>query len=310
MAEPRLNAVTGAFGYTGRYIAERLLAQGEQVRALTGRPVSASPFGEAVAAFPLDFADFDGLVDSLQGVEVLYNTYWVRFARGGLDHARATANLQTLIRAAARAGVGRIVHISITNAAADSPLPYFRGKALVEAALRRAGDESGLCYSIIRPTVVFGREDILINNIAWFLRRFPLFPIGGDGQYPVQPVYVDDVAQLAVASADADGSAALDAVGPEQFTFDELALLIADAVGSRARLLHLPPGMTLAAARLAGLLVRDVTLTRDELDGLMAGHLVSANPPTGAAKFSDWLRENGETLGRRYASELARHYRR
>ena len=310
MSQPRLNAVTGAFGYTGRYIAERLLAQGEQVRALTGRPVSASPFGEAVAAYPLDFADFEGLVDSLQGVEVLYNTYWVRFPRGGLDHARATANLQTLIRAAARAGVGRIVHISITNAAADSPLPYFRGKALVEAALRRAGDESGLRYSITRPTVVFGREDILINNIAWFLRRFPLFPIGGDGQYPVQPVYVDDVARLAVAAAEGDGSVALDAVGPEQFTFNELVRLIAGAVGSRARLLHLPPGMTLAAAKLAGLLVRDVTLTRDELDGLMAGHLVSANPPTGAAKFSDWLRENGAALGRRYASELARHYRR
>lgn len=310
MSQPRLNAVTGAFGYTGRYIAERLLRQGEQVRALTGRPAAASPFGEAVAAYPLDFADFDGLVGSLQGVEVLYNTYWVRFARGGLDHARATANLQTLIGAAAAAGVGRIVHISITNAAADSPLPYFRGKALVEEALRRTGDESGLRYSIIRPTVVFGREDILINNIAWFLRRFPLFPIGGDGQYPVQPVYVDDVARLAVASAEGDGHVALDAVGPERFDFDELVRLIADAVGRRARLLHLPPGMTLAAAKLAGLLVRDVTLTRDELDGLMAGHLVSADPPTGAAKFSGWLRENGETLGRRYASELARHYRR
>ena len=310
MAESRLNAVTGAFGYTGRYIAERLLRQGERVRALTGRPAAASPFGEAVAAYPLDFADGGRLAYSLQGVEVLYNTYWVRFARGGLDHARATANLQTLIGAAALAGVGRIVHISITNAAADSPLPYFRGKALVEEALRRAGEEFGLRYSIIRPTVVFGREDILINNIAWFLRRFPLFPIGGDGQYPVQPVYVDDVARLAVAAADAGGSVALDAVGPEQFSFDELVRLVADAVGSRARLLHLPPGMTLTAARLAGLLVRDVTLTKDELDGLMAGHLVSANPPTGAAKFSGWLRENGATLGRRYASDLTRHYRR
>lgn len=310
MSQPRLNTVTGAYGYTGRYIAERLLRQGERVRALTGRPAAASPFGEAVAAHPLDFADFDGLVGSLRGVEVLYNTYWVRFARGGLDHARAAANLQTLIGAAAQAGVGRIVHISITNAAADSPLPYFRGKALVEEALRRAGNESGLRYSIIRPTVVFGREDILINNIAWFLRRFPLFPIGGDGQYPVQPVYVDDVARLAVASAGADGNVALDAVGPERFSFNELVRLIAGAVGRRARLLHLPPGMTLAAARLAGLLVRDVTLTRDELDGLMAGHLVSAGPPTGAAKFSDWLRKNGNALGRRYASELARHYRR
>ena len=310
MNQPRLNAVTGAFGYTGRYIAERLLQQGERVRALTGRPVSASPFGEQVAAFPLDFADGGRLAESLQGVEVLYNTYWVRFARGGLDHARATANLQTLIGAAAQAGVGRIVHISITNAAADSPLPYFRGKALVEEALRRAGEESGLRYSIIRPTVVFGREDILINNIAWFLRRFPLFPIGGDGQYPVQPVYVDDVARLAVESADGDGSVALDAVGPERFSFYELVRLIAEAVGRRPRLLPLPPGMTLAAAHLAGLLVRDVTLTKDELDGLMAGHLVSANPPTGAVRFSNWLRENGDALGRRYASELARHYRR
>ena len=305
MAQPHLSVVTGAFGYTGRYIAQRLLGAGHLVRTLTRNPAASSPFGDRVERRPLDFDDAGQLAESLRGADTLYNTYWIRFARGCVNHDTAVRNSRNLIDAAMAAGVRRIVHISITGASAASPLPYFRGKGLVEDAIR----ESGLAYSIIRPTVIFGREDILINNIAWFLRHFPVFPIAGRGDYPVQPVFVDDVARLAVDSASGDGNVTLDAVGPETFTFEELVQQIAHTTGGRARLLHLPPSLVFAAARLIGLALWDVVLTRDEIDGLMAGHLVSANPPTGTKRLSDWMRENRDALGHRYASELARHYR-
>ncbi len=213
---------------------------------------------------------------------------------------------RVLIGAAVEAGVRRIVHISITNPSENSPLPYFRGKALVEKAIR----ESGLSYAILRPTVLFSPEDVLINNIAWFLRRFPAFPIAGSGDYPIQPVFVDDLAQLAVNAGAGSEDVVLDAVGPETFTFEEMVRLIARRVGSRARLIHVRPSVALLAARMAGWLVRDVVLTRDEIDGLMAGHLVSADPPTASTRFTEWLEAEGATLGRRYASELGRHYRR
>lgn len=305
MGQSSLSVVTGAFGYSGKYIARRLLDQGGQVRTLTRTPITRSPFGNLVEARPLDFAKFEELVASLEGADTLYNTYWIRFPHRALTYDIAVENSLTLLRAALRAGVRRIVHVSITNASEDSPLPYFRGKGLVERAIL----ESGLSYAIIRPTVLVSAEDVLINNIAWFLRRFPVFPIAGSGDYPIQPVLVSDVAKLAVDWGAASANIALDAVGPEIFSFEEMVRLLARRVGSRARVMHVPPFMALLSSRMVGWLLRDVVLTEDEIDGLMAGLLMSAGPPTASTRFSEWLEAEGASLGQRYASELARHYR-
>jgi len=300
-----LNVVTGAFGYTGRSIARKLLSAGQEVRTLTGHPGRANPFGDRVKAYPLDFGDPDGLAQNLSGATTLYNTYWVRFPRGVVTFEAAVDNTKILVNAAIRAGVQRIVHISITNPSADSPLTYFKGKALVEEAVIG----SGLAYNIIRPTLIFGAEDVLINNIAWFLRRFPFFPLPGKGDYPVQPVHVEDVAEMAAGVAERGENTIQDCVGPETFTYEQLVRLIAGKVGSKAKIVHLPPGLALFLSRMAGYLVRDVVLTRAEIDGLMAGLLVSGGPPTGQISLSRWLDANGDTLGRKYASEMDRHYR-
>ena len=300
-----INVVTGAFGYTGKYIAQRLLDDGAQVRSLTRNPASFSPFGDRVERHPLDFEDTEQLTRSLEGADTLYNTFWIRFAHGAVNHDLAVRNSRILVDAAVSAGVRRIVHISITGASAESPLPYFRGKGLVEDHIR----ESGLACSIIRPTVIFGVEDILINNIAWFLRRFPVFPVAGRGDYTLQPVFVDDLAHLAVESSSAGGNVTLDAVGPETFTFKELVRRIRRTTGGRALVVPLPPSLVFSSAVLMGLALRDVVLTREEIDGLKSGHLVSSGPPTAPTRLTDWLHDNRHTLGRHYASELARHYR-
>ncbi len=300
-----LNVVTGAFGYTGKYIARKLLSTGHEVRTLTGHPGRANPFGDQVKAYPLDFDDPDALAQNLTGATTLYNTYWIRFPRGVVTFEAAVANTKTLVNAAIQAGVQRIVHISITNPSLDSPLAYFKGKALVEDAIIG----SGLAYNIIRPTLIFGAEDVLINNIAWFLRRFPFFPVPGKGDYPVQPVHVEDVAEMAAGAAEGGENTIQDCVGPETYTYEELIRLIAGKVRSRAKIVHLPPGLALFLSRMAGYVVRDVVLTRAEIDGLMAGLLVSGDPPNGRLSLSRWLDENGDTLGRRYASEMDRHYR-
>ena len=297
-------AVTGAFGYTGKYITRRLLARGNQVITLTGHPDRPNEFKGRVEAFPFHFENPDALTASLLGVETLYNTYWVRFDHGERTFDRAVANTRVLINCAQAAGVQRLVHVSISNPSIDSHLPYFRGKALLEEAIQ----QSGLSYGILRPTVIFGREDVLINNIAYLLRRFPVFAVPGSGDYRLQPVFVEDMAELAIQAGHEDKNLTLDVVGPEIFTFDELVSLIAQVLGSRARLIHLPPGLALALSRLVGLAVGDVVLTRDELAGLSAGLLVSSLPPSGQTKFSEWVRENVQNLGREYASEIGRHY--
>jgi len=297
-------AVTGAFSYSGKYITRRLLAQGDEVITLTGHPNRPDPFGGKVQAYPLDF-DETGMARALAGVETLYNTYWVRFDLGGNTQPLAVENTRKLINAAKLAGVRRIVHISITNPSADSHLPYFWGKAANETAVR----ESGMSYAILRPTVLFGTEDILINNIAWLLRRFPVFGQIGDGRYKIQPVFVDDVAQLAVQAGARSEDLVWDAVGPDVFSFDEMVRLIGDKIGQRKAIVHLPAGLALMAARFISVFVGDTLLTPEEVDGLMAGLLVSPEPARGATHLADWLDANKNAVGARYASELARHYK-
>ena len=305
MPHPDIAVVTGAFSYTGGYIARRLLKQGIGVRTLTRSPDQENPFGRQVKAAALDFSDPDGLCRSMRGAGVLYNTYWVRFARGGTTFDRAVENTKALFEAAERAGVGRIVHLSVTNALSESGLPYFRGKGQVEDLLK--GLE--VSYAIIRPTLIFGVGDLLLNNMAWALRRFPVFPVYGNGDYPVQPVYAEDLATQAVAAGSESENSVADAAGPETFSFETLLRLLASSVGVRRRFVHTPPFVGLALTGLVGLLMRDVALTRDEIDGLMAGLLISKEPPTGKTRLADWLADNADGLGRRYVSELRRNFR-
>ena len=298
---PDLAVVTGAFSYTGSFIARRLLADGVRVRTLTRRDDPTSPLHGKVETAPLQFADRAALVESLRGARCLYNTYWVRFERGGTTFDRAVRNSALLFEAAAEAGVERIVHVSVSNPSEDSPLPYFRGKAQVERALAAAG----LAYAIVRPTLVFGPRDILVNNIAWILRRFPVFVVPGDGSGRVQPVSAEDVAEIVVTTA----AGTVDAAGPEEYSFEELLRLVGAAIGCRRPLVHAPPRAALTLGAVVGAVRRDVVLTRDELEGLQASLLVSHEPPRGRDSFREWLERNGATLGRAYVSELARNFR-
>lgn len=278
---------------------------GRRVRTLTGHQERAASANGDIKVRPLQFEDRAQLVESLRGAITLYNTYWVRFPCAGVTYERAVENSRVLIDGAVEAGVRNIVHISITNPSESSALGYFSGKAAVERAI--AG--SGLAYAILRPTVIFGVEDILINNIAWLLRHLPVFASPGPGDYRLQPVFVMDVAEMAVAAGQQAGNTTFDAVGPEAFAFQDMVRLIAVKLRSHTRLIHLPPALALGLTRLVGLAVRDVVLTRDEVQDLMDGLLVSSSTPTGRRRFSAWLDRHAHLLGTRYASELDRHYR-
>jgi nucleoside-diphosphate-sugar epimerase len=300
--QPPFQVVTGAFGYSGRYIAGRLLAMGARVRTLTNSTGRQNPFGERVEAFPFHFDQPDLLTASLEGADVLYNTYWVRFDYGDFNHSQAVKNTLALFEAARKAGVRRVVHVSITNPSIDSPLLYFRGKAELEQALIG----SGLSYAILRPAVLFGREDILINNIAWALRHLPAFGVFGDGQYSLQPIHVEDFANLAVEQGGETGDCIIDAIGPETFTYLDLVITLLSILGVHHPLLMLPPSLGYTAAWAIGKMMGDILLTRDEIRGLMDNLLTTDSPPAGKTRLTDWAREHREALGKTYASELAR----
>ncbi len=296
--------ITGAFSYTGKCATQLLLNRGYRVRTLTGHPGRHNPFGAPVDVLSYNFDRPDQLTESLIGSSTLVNTYWIRFPHGGSTFEKAVQNTRTLIEAASNAGVRRIVHVSIANPSADSPLDYYRGKAELE----RAVADSGLSYTILRPTVIFGLEDILINNIAWFVRHLPVFGIPGDGTYRIRPIYVEDMAQLIVDAVDDYQNSIINAVGPETYTFEGLVQLIAGSVRRSVRLIHMPAPLAYLSTLITGWFVGDVVLTWQEYRGLMTNLLAPQGPSTGETQLSEWLAAHHDRVGVRYASEIARHY--
>ncbi len=310
MTEAPLHVVTGAFGYSGRYIAKELLARGARVRTLTNSEHRGNPFGDAIEVHPLHFDDPAALAASLQGAYALYNTYWVRYdyRRGPTEfgYAEAVTNTRILFDRARAAGVRRVVHLSVANAREDSAWGYFRGKALLEEELRA----SGLSHAIVRPTVIFGGpENVLINNIAWLLRHLPVFGVFGRGDARLTPIHVEDLARICVAAADRDGDEILDAVGPETFTYREMVTTMARAMGLRRIVLPVPDAVALAVGRVLGWFLHDIVITGHEIAGLRDESMYTGTEPLGTTRFTEWLRSASDTLGRRYVNDLARRRR-
>jgi uncharacterized protein YbjT (DUF2867 family) len=296
-----MDAVTGGFSYSGSAIAGELQRRGRQVRTLTNHP---QPDARGMEVCPLDLTDGEGLRRSLTGVDTLYNTYWVRFPHGDTTFETAIEGSAALFRAAADAGVRRIVHISITHADVGSPYAYFRGKGRVEEALA----ESGVSYAVVRPAILFGGDGVLINNIAWLMRRSPVTLMGGDGGYRIRGIHIDDLATLMADLGEQQQDVTLDAVGPESISFADLLRHIRTSVGSRSPILRVPGGVFPAVTWTLGRMLRDTLLTREEYLAMAAGLADSDAPATGQTGLSEWIIRHRDDLGATYAHEIRRHY--
>ena len=298
-----LHVVTGAFGYSGRWIAHHLLNQGVHVRTLTNAVGRDDPFDGQVEVHGLDFKDKERLVNSLRGAEVLYNTYWVRYNKQQhrFAHNTAVENTRLLFEAAKEAGVKRIVHFSVANPAKAPNWTYFEGKVQVENMLKT----SGLSYAILRPTVLFGgHRNVLINNIAWMLRRFPVFGVFGFGNYPIQPVHVEDVAEIAIQQGQLAENTVVDVTGPETFRYKDYIRHMVKAMGLKRLILPMPPMVGWLFGRMLGVFLRDDVITRAEIKGLREGLMATDAPPNGTRLFSTWIAEHGASLGKRYQNDL------
>jgi NADH dehydrogenase len=290
--------VTGAFSYSGSAIAAELHRRGRTVRTLTGHPATDAGSGRAIEVWPLDFSE-TSLRACLTGVDTLYNTYWTRFPQTGTSFDVAIANSHRLFAAAHRAGVRRVVHVSITNPAVDSPFPYFRGKAHVEHELIT----SGVPYAIARPAFLFGRDGVLINNVAWMFRHLPVVPVGDGGGYMVRGVHVDDLARLCVDLARGPEGACVDAVGRDRMSFRELLHTVRDAVAPHRPMIDVPGWLLTTGAKLLAPILQDQLLTRDEYRAMAAGLADSQAPTTGETSFRTWVGQEVPKLGLRYLND-------
>lgn len=297
-----LDLVTGAFGNIGRAITELVLERGRTVRTLTAHPgrSSGGSDSEPIDVVPFRFDDHRALAAAFEGVTTFYNTYWMRTGDAS-GYETAVERSAALIAAAERAGVERIVHLSVAHPSLDSPYAYFRAKARVEETLRA----SSIPAAVVRPALVFGGHAPLLDNLAWLLRRIPVLGVAGHGDYLVRPVHVSDVARLCVDAAGRRDATVIDAAGPDRLSYRELVTQVRDAVGSRTRIVSMPTWAVLAASKLLGVVLRDELLTREELLSTMDGIADITGPATGTVSLGEWLRAHAAELGHHYVNERA-----
>ncbi len=298
-------AVTGAFSFTGSFVAQELLRRGHAVRTLTSHPTPPASWAKAVKTHPFQFHDPAALVGSLRGAQVLVNTYWMRFPRNGIGFSDVVENTRILMDAAKKAGVKRVVHVSVANPSPDSPFAYYRAKAEAEEVVRG----SGISHAIVRPTWIYGENDVLLNNLGWLMRHLPVFAMVGRGRYKVQPVYVGDVASIIADLCESRVQSTVDAAGPDILEYRELARILKRALRKHRFIVPAPAWFALIMGKLTGVLMRDVVLTKPELGVLQASLMTSGEPPLGKVRVEDWLREHHAIVGCRWASDLGRHFR-
>ena len=293
--------ITGAFSFTGAAVAGELLQRGWNIHTLTNR--RPPPGSDHFTTAPLSF-DAAHLRRQLAGADAFVNTYWVRLPWAGQTFQTAVRNSKLLIEAAIQAGVSRFVHVSVSNAGSNANLGYYRGKAEVEAAIR----DSSLAYAIVCPTLIVGPTDVLTNNIAWFVRHFPIFPLPDGGHYRLQPLTLADAGRIIANEVESQRTEQIDAAGPDVMTFREYVRTIAKACGVTKLIVRVPSRIALSVLKLIQMILKDVVLTREELLGLKQEALLSRNTSLATESVTQWLMANGKTLGRRYANDLERHF--
>jgi NADH dehydrogenase len=280
--KPKTVALAGGSGFIGRAIARRLLAGGINVRVLTRNPDAArarldSPGVEFVgvdiglpALLRQALRGADAVVDAIQ-----FDGYPVENPRRGLTFDRIDyGGAIALIAAAKQAGVQQFIYISGAAADENSTHPAFRAKGRAERAIR----ESGLTYTIFRPSLVYGPGDKVVSGLARALRFAPVFGVPGTGLQKVQPVLVDDLAacvMLAVSGRGRNGTYEIG--GPDLMTFDEMMRIIMDASGHRRPLFHIPEGVMRSVGGLLEKLPRPL-LSRDAVTFVTADNACDIKP--------------------------------
>jgi len=272
-----LIAVTGATGFVGRHIAAVLTRRGHAVRALVRRPIQARTLANlGVELVPGDLADVAALTTLTRGAHAVVHLVGIIVEKGPATfHAVHVDGTRRVVEAARQAGIERFVHMSAVGAR-DEPgaTLYHRTKWHAEEQVRA----SGLSHAVFRPSIISGPENAPIRTLARLHRWSPVVPVFGDGRFPTQPVWVEDVALAFALSVEQPTlSGAFELGGPQVLTYEEFLLAIGRAAGHPRPLVHMPLALARAAAGAFDLLGPAAPLTSDQLQMLVEGSATPAN---------------------------------
>lgn len=284
-------AIAGGSGFIGRAIVRRL-GDAARLRVLTRNPdaVRARLAGTGAEFVRADVTEPSSLESAMAGVNVAINAaqfegYPIENPRRGLTFERVDyGGTVAMLEAARKAGVTRFIYISGAAADEHSSQPGFRAKGRAERAIR----DSGLEFTIFRPSLVYGPDDRVVNMLARALRYAPVFAVPGSGKQLVQPLLVDDLAAcVAMAATMGKGrNGVFEIGGPEPMSFDDLMHLLMELTGYERPIIHIPEGLMRLGAILseaAGAILPRPVFSRDAVD-----FLVADNPCDTAALLAEF----------------------
>ena len=239
-------AVLGGSGFVGRHVCHSLASAGYRVRVATRDRERAKknlillPTADVVVA---DVHDPVQLAAFVRGADAVVNLIGVLHGgRGGHGFQAAHVELARKVVAACRAnGIGRLLHMSALGASTAAPSAYLRSKGEAEVIVA----DSGLAWTVFRPSVIFGREDSFLNLFAQLLKFLPVVMLGSPNAR-FQPVFVEDVAAAFVKSPADLGSHGrrYDLCGPRVYTLRELVEFVAATTGKRRPIIGLNDGLS------------------------------------------------------------------
>lgn len=296
---PRRILLTGASGFLGREVLRRLLAAGNEVVALSRSPRRAE-VAPGVIQLAADVASPEWHSWSERCAAAIHLAGVIReMPRRGDSFDRSNrAGAESVVMACRKSGIRRLVHISALGADRGAATAFLRSKWQAEEAVRR----SGLAWTILRPSLIFGPGDRFSAAVAGALRRLPVFPVFGSGAYVLQPVSVAEVADAVVAAVDIGACAGevVEIGGPEVITYIEAVRRTAAALGLRRSLVHVPVGLARFAVGVLQWLPHP-PITRDQLTMLLAGSKCDTRaasllfePMKQRYEGPTWLREAGD----------------
>lgn len=271
--------LTGATGFVGRHMLERLLAEGHAVRALVRDPQRANLAEHANAELVAgDIIEGTGLDQGMQGCDAVIHLVGIIVEKGTNSFERVHhLGTRNVVEAAKRTGIKRLVQMSALGVRADGVAPYQTTKWKGEEEVR----QSGIPFCILRPSLIFGEGDGFVTQMMATMRSAPLFrPVPGDGTPKFRPIAVEDVTTCFVRALtyEAATNQTVDLGGADELTLNEVLAEIARCAGVRKPAVHFPMPLMFAGAAVAQKLLTNPPVTADQLRMLREGSACDIGP--------------------------------
>lgn len=265
-------AVTGATGFVGRNLVNRLLKDNHEVTVLAHHKSGENLFDNRVRLFTGSVSNIAEMVPVFQNSLIVFHLVGIiTETRKNTFEKTVAQGTRNLVAASREANVKKIIYLSALGTSADAETAYHKTKYQAERAIK----ESGLDWTIFRASVIYGKNDGFLRTMSSVIKFLPFIPIFGDGKYKMQPVFIEDLTDVLTKALvyPLSSRQTIDIGGPEQLEYVMVMEMIKKALRKRRLNFHIPFAVIMPGAAILERVLRPAPLTVDMLKMLKMGNI-------------------------------------